>query len=141
MAPDGESNRHSSDNTTCLDAETGERVNAMNRKMGVRERKWEMDSLLGTLKIGRQVKKEERTPAPFQSCIHASPLTPASPDAACSPGRVDRRAHLHAWYSPIHAWYSPRLLPQPGSLCGCRRARVLRQYYNHTTDTRPFDAR
>ena len=55
VAPDGESNRHSSDNTTCLDPLTGERVNAMDRKMGVRERKWEMDSVLGTLKIGRQV--------------------------------------------------------------------------------------
>lgn len=52
VAPDGEANRHADDNSTCLDPATGERASATN-KMGVRERKWEMDSVLATLKLGR----------------------------------------------------------------------------------------
>jgi meiotically up-regulated gene 157 (Mug157) protein len=66
VAPDGESNRHTNDNTTCLDAE-GNRINAMNRKMGVRECKFEMDSLLATLRLGRLYYNRTQDLRPFDS--------------------------------------------------------------------------
>jgi meiotically up-regulated gene 157 (Mug157) protein len=66
VAPDGESNRHTFDNTTCLDAE-GNRVNAMDKKMGVRERKFELDSTLGTLRLCRKYFNHTGDIRPFDS--------------------------------------------------------------------------
>merc|ERR1712125_85134 len=66
VAPDGESNRHADDNTTCLDA-NGQRIHAMDRKMGVRERKFELDSVLYTLRLGRLYFNHTRDPRPFDS--------------------------------------------------------------------------
>ena len=42
------------DNTTMIDPATGKRVDAM--RVGIHQRKWEMDSLASVLKLGRLCK-------------------------------------------------------------------------------------